>query len=228
MTLLPSLGRFASTIFAVGPLACLGSGLCCGGTTAFSFSSSGPQLFIPGGSYSYGFQFTTLTDIAVDSLGYLDNGQDGLAASHEVGIWNSAGTLLFSTSLSTGTLAGPVLANSQFSYSAITPLFLAAGDTYTIGAESDPSDNWIYDPSGTQTSSAPSLLTVSSGGFYITSGGFAEPTNTFGNHYDIVNFTAVEAGSATPEPSSLGLAVVGLGGVLLAVFRKRGGLPQLR
>jgi hypothetical protein len=190
-------------------------GMCRGSSIAFSYSG-GANTTIGGGN-TYGFQFTPLVNIIVDSLGYIDVGQNGLAAGHQAGIWDSSGTLLTSATLTTGTLEGPVLDGAQFTYTAITPITLFAGNTYTIGAEEDSADPIFYDFSAIQTSAAPSLLTVSSVGYYVVNQGFAEPTSTIGNHYDIVNFTA----SAVPEPSSLALA--GLGALALASRLRRSG-----
>jgi hypothetical protein len=193
------------------------SGMACqGGTIAFSFSSTDTSEAICCGTY--GFQFTPVVNISVDSLGYLDIGQDGLAAGHQVGIWNSLGTLLTSATVTTAdsTLAGAVLAGSQFRYTSITPLVLLAGQTYTIGGEEDTSDNVYFDTLATQTSNVPSLLSVSSVGYYAVNNGFQDPINTIGNHYDVVNFTA----SAVPEPSTVAFMIVGLAGVLAAKFRE--------
>ena len=207
----------AKPVTALAILLSIG-GMCRGSSIAFSFSSGSPSTAISGVN-SYGFQFTPLVNIIVDSLGYIDVGQNGLAAGHQAGIWDSSGTLLTSAILTTGTLAGPVLNGAQFTYTPITPIMLSAGSTYTIGAEYDSADQMFYDFSGSQTSAAPSLLSVSSVGYYVVNQGFAEPTSTISNHYDIVNFTA----SAVPEPSSLALA--GLGALTLASRLRRSGRP---
>jgi hypothetical protein len=202
----------------VAALISVSGAMCQAGTIAFSFSSSNPLTTICCGTY--GFQFTPTTNVLVDSVGYLDIGQDGLAAGHQVGIWNSGGTLLTSATVTTGdsTLAGAVLDGSQFRYTSITPLLLSAGQTYTIGGEEDASDLIYYDNLATQTSNVPSLLSVSSVGYYFVNNGFVDPTNTIGNHYDVVNFTA---SAAVPEPSTTVLMIVGLAGVLAATRFRR-------
>jgi hypothetical protein len=204
------LSSLAVRVLTIAAFTCLSAAVCHAGTIAFDFSSSNPSTGI-GFNNTFGFQFTTLTDIFIDSVAYLDVGQNGLAASHSVGIWNSSGTLLFSTSIGTGTLAGPVIGSAQFSYTSIVPLFLPAGGTFTIGAHNVSPDLIYFDLAATQTSSAPSLVTVSPTGYFIVGQGFAQPTNTIGNHYAIVNFTAVDASVATvPEPASAGLLALGL------------------
>ena len=211
--------RLSNPLLAVALLA-FSSVVCRAGTIAFSFSSSSPGT-ANGLVATHGFQFTPLVNILVDSLGYLDVGQDGLATGHQVGIWNSVGTLLASATVTTGdsTLSGAVLAGAQFRFTPITPVLFLSGQTYTLGAGDDSSDNIYADFSGSQTSNAPSLLTVSSVGYYNVTSGFADPTNTIGNHYDVGNFTALAA--TAPEPSSAALTTLALAGILAVGFRRR-------
>lgn len=195
--------------------------VCHASTIAFSFSSSNPSTNISGGPSTYGFRFTPLVNIVVDSLGYLDIGQNGLAAGHQVGIWNSGGTLLTSAQVTTAdsTLAGAIFSGAQFRFTAITPVTLLAGQTYTLGAEFDSADLFYYDFSGTQTSNAPSLLTVSADGFFTVNSGFVDPVNNIQNRYAIGNFTATAA--AAPEPSTTALLIFGMAGIVAARFRRR-------
>jgi len=51
--------------------------------------------------------------ISVTSLGWWDYDADGLAASHQVGIWNTAGTLLLSATVASGT-ADPLIDRFRF------------------------------------------------------------------------------------------------------------------
>jgi len=199
----------------------LGGTVCHASTIAYSFSTNGTATSVGAGDFTLGFQFTTLTDVLVDSLGLMDVGQDGLAGTEKVGIWNSSGTLLYSTTLGTGTLEGPVLSGSQFSFTSIAPLFLAGGHTYTIGAQLDGVDSLIYYDANNahQTSGAPSLLTVSSSSYNNSTLSFGKPDTPAVFRYDVVNFT-VEA--AAPEPGSGVLAIGALAGALLLLrYRRR-------
>jgi Domain of unknown function (DUF4082)/PEP-CTERM motif len=193
-------------------------------TVAFSFSSANPSTGLAGGPSTYGFRFTPLVNITIDSLGYLDVGQDGLATSEQVGIWNSGGTLLTSTVVTTGnsTLEGAVFDGAQFRFTAITPLALLSGQTYTLGASYNETsgDAVYYDFGATQGSNVPALLTVGPDGFFNVNSGFVDPTSDIGDHYDIGNFTVATA-AATPEPSSMALLVLGLAGIAGTRFRRR-------
>src|SRR5438477_11587207 len=67
---------------------------------ALTFSGGTPLGFFPS---TNGWAFSTASAITVTSLGYWDFGSDGLATSHQVGIWDSAGTLLMSGTVAAGT-----------------------------------------------------------------------------------------------------------------------------
>jgi hypothetical protein len=79
---------------------------------------------------TFGTIFTAVSASTVTHLGAYDHGQDGLNASMPVGIWNAAGTLLSSTTVTTSdTLVG------FFRYSMLAaPVALVAGQQYYIGA----------------------------------------------------------------------------------------------
>ena len=50
-----------------------------------------------------GWQFNVVSTTTVTGVGWFDQGLDGLQQQHEVGIWDSAGTLLASASVQPGT-----------------------------------------------------------------------------------------------------------------------------
>jgi hypothetical protein len=91
------------------------------------------------GSYSLGFQFITNAPITVTALGFYDYHKDGLAASHDVGIYNSSGTLLVSTTVLT---ADPLI--SFFRFHTIAPYTLPAGQHYYIMAVTDSEKYTFY------------------------------------------------------------------------------------
>lgn len=79
--------------------------------------------------FSLGFEFNVLTPVTVERLGTFDDGS-GLATSHEVGIFDSSETLLFSTTVvPTDPLIG------LFRYHAISPAVLPVATGYRIAAE---------------------------------------------------------------------------------------------
>ena len=78
-----------------------------------------------------GNRFTPTSDLSVFSLGIFDYGLDGMGESHQVGIFDSGGTLLTSAVVGAGTVGR---LDGEFRYTDIAPLTLAAGETYTIAA----------------------------------------------------------------------------------------------
>ena len=73
-----------------------------------------------------GFEFSTTRSISITDLGFFDQGVDGLAESHEVGIWRvSDQSLLVSGTVASGTTA-PL--DGDYRYVAVAPTVLAAGN----------------------------------------------------------------------------------------------------
>ncbi len=94
-----------------------------------------------GGRGVFGWSFTTNATLKINSLGLYDvlapvNGRaagDGLAGSHQIGIWDLAdhSSPLVTTSIPSGSVAELV---DGFRYVDIAPLVLAAGHQYAIAA----------------------------------------------------------------------------------------------
>jgi hypothetical protein len=72
-------------------------------TPALSFTGGG-SFAAPAGTF--GWTFTLTGTLTVTDLGWFDFGGNGLAASHDVGIWASDGTLLVSATVPSGTTGG--------------------------------------------------------------------------------------------------------------------------
>jgi hypothetical protein len=76
--------------------------------------------------FTLGYEFTTSAPLIVNALGYWVDGQ---AINHQVGIWNSVGTLLTSA-----TILGSDPIQGHFQWHAISDYTLLSG-TYRIGGE---------------------------------------------------------------------------------------------
>jgi hypothetical protein len=83
-----------------------------------------------------GFAFQPLTSISITSLGF--GGSDITNESYQVTLWNSTGTQLASTTVTT---ADPFL--NQTWYGTVTPVTLSAGQTYYLGATGVDSGMWL-------------------------------------------------------------------------------------
>ena len=93
-----------------------------GGTTTFNGAKGN----------SAGYSFTVTGTKTVAALGFWDEGGDGLANSHGVGLWTDAGSLLTSVNVTntSGTIYGS--ADGNWRTELITPLVLKAG-VYRLG-----------------------------------------------------------------------------------------------
>ncbi len=175
---------------------------------------------------TYGFQFTPVVDITVDTLGFYDANQNGLLVAHNVGIWSSTGTLLTSASITTAnsTLSGPVFNGGQYRFTNVSGPVLSSGATYVFGASIEGAlDNWYF--GGPNIAFTPALATVSSIGYY-TFGDLLFPVNTIGNTYAAGSFeahAALAAPAGTPEPGGLALiaTLAVTGGALMRLRRRK-------
>lgn len=170
-----------------------------------------------------GWTFTTNSSITVTGLGYYDYQQDGFATGHQVGIFDSQGTLLTSAYLSPGTDAG---LDGFFRYVSIVPVTLSAGQTFIVaGTTGGDYDLWAYGngdgilqwPATVPLLglSADSRIAIDPEGAlyqYDTSGVLKSPANHYGNYtiYAGPNFVI----ASVPLPSSLLLLIPGFLGLV--------------
>lgn len=56
-----------------------------------------------GGQYTLGFEFTVSSNRTITSLGVYDSGANGLSSNAQIGIWDTSGNLLTSTTILAGT-----------------------------------------------------------------------------------------------------------------------------
>lgn len=97
----------------------------------------------PSGTYTLGWTFTPTANVTVTGLGWWDKGNDGLLASHDLGIWSVSGGPALGTATVGAGLSGTL--DNGFRYAAPgSPFNLLANQTYVIGGVSDGGDEWAY------------------------------------------------------------------------------------
>ena len=182
-----------------------------------SFSSTYTST---GENYTFGWAFSTTTNISLTALGYFDNGEDGFVTSHDVGVWNSAGALVASATVAAGTSSA---LDGHFRYASIAPITLAAGH-YRIGGvhigDSSGNGDWYgYDP--TNVAYGPEIkyegyrFEPTNGSTTLTDPTYAgKDSGYFGGNF---KYTMSEV----PTPSSVA-ALIGMGLMGLIASRKRG------
>ena len=182
-------------------------------SAATAVSISGFSTFVGDGPWTLGYSFTALQDLSVTALGAFDDLGDGFADAHEVGLWDSSGTLISSISVSgTDTLI------DGFRYANIASVNLIAGTTYTVGASNfGVNDAYAYNAT---LSSAPEITVLD--GQFINGGGLRNPVGSAGGvgGYFGGNFQFSSAISAAPEPGTWAMMILGFG-LAGAALRRR-------
>lgn len=182
---------------------------------------TGGQAFANTG-FNLGWSFSvTSSSVSVDGLGIWDESSNGLLNNHEVGIWNSSGTLLTSTTVTNAnsTASSSALPAGQWLFTDITPISLQVG-TYTIGA--------LYSTTGTEDSWRESTSNTTAAGIdygdrlFDLGNTFARPTlsGSGTSGYIGPNFRIASA-VAVPEANTFTLALPALGMIGAVVIKRR-------
>jgi hypothetical protein len=149
----------------------------------------------------------------IGALGFFDYQQDGIVGTYQLGLWNSAQTLV---GTATVTPSSPLVGDFRWANMA-SPVTLGAPgnpETFTIGVllESVQQDVW-------QDNVFPVL---GSGYTGAGTGRFSGPSGTlvYPNTLDSSAYYVVNGGDAVPVPEPMSVGLLGLGGVLLLRRRR--------
>jgi hypothetical protein len=177
---------------------------------ALDFTGGFNASSVNGTDQTVGWLFQTNQSIQVTQLGFFDaTPGDPLALTHEVGLWASDGTLLTSATVLTDS---PLTDSSR--YVSISPVDLAAGQTFSLGARyySPFTDPYRFDASTVTTDPAITHLGAArnaSGGGFSFPGIVTTNGGRFGPNFQFTTVTAVPEAS-TGVMGGL-VALVGLG-----------------
>ena len=174
-----------------------------GGNESISSGTDLPRLV--------GWNLFVNSDMSVSSLGFWDQGLIGLSAAHQIGLWDSNGTLLSDVIVQAGTSSTLI---DGWRYETIAAIMLNAGSSYTIGSTiSLNDDTYIWSPS---TVSATGDITFGNGVRGSENISFEFPTLESNSGRFVPNF--IYSTIEVSEPSLLGLLSLGL---VLLIQRRR-------
>lgn len=178
-------------------------------TLGMDFTS--PTHDFTSGSWSLGWSFTVgSTSLSLQSLGFY-SGSAGLSQDHDVGVFDSTGKLIASATV---TPTDPLVSWWRWANVA-SPVVLAAGQTYTVAAETG-RDNYTWDPTGLTWD--PDI--IFRGSRFVFANTLAFPTETSPGGVEGYFGPNIDPGPIpAPVPPSLLLLAPGLLGVM--GFRRR-------
>jgi hypothetical protein len=170
-------------------------------------NTTGSNLSNP--PFTLGWEFQANANITVTGLGIFDARLNGLIDSYAIGLWNSVGTLLVSTTIPSGTSA---TLDDKFRMVSVAPTNLTAGNEYFIGALFLTSNDGLIAGTATGFSTDPAITFIENSFKQGSSLTFPSSTTGATPAYFGPNFTFV------PEPSTLFLLGAGL--VALSVWAR--------
>lgn len=200
---------------AIISLACgLGATAAFAGGPALSWTSSGFNSASVTSTRGYSFNVLDAAGIDVTALTFFDEGADGLAESHDVGIWDSAGNLLVSANVSSG-VVDAIDVNGLFRVKSISTFHLAQGTDYVVGGVflAGSADRQAINFVGLTTGPEISYGQTRFNNNGVNALSFATSTISQSG----LPGGSFEYASAVPEPASI--AAIGLG--IVCLLRKR-------
>jgi hypothetical protein len=122
--------KHIATVAALGATLALSSASAQAAVTVPGVDFTSPGSVVSSNSvWTLGYQFTANAGATVTGLATWDSWNT--AGSVEVGLWNASGNLITQASVSN---TSATIGSADWSYTAISPVALTAGDTYYVGS----------------------------------------------------------------------------------------------
>lgn len=179
--------------------------------TLYDFTSAPIQF--GEANVTVGFQFTANQNLVVNALGFYDENQDGLTTSHAVGLFDTNGSLLTSTTVQSGTSTE---LDGKFRYQGISSFNLVSGQSYVLAGLATADDGYTYGNTGTTIQGLavnPAFTLNPLAAVFLYAPNLSYPNQHFGyDIYPMVNLK-FEQPSQVPLPAAFPLFGIGLAGI---------------